>query len=92
MVVWANVGGEESRSLSLEGRIPDSVVTELEARGQDVSVVRDYDDTMGHAQTIRIHPDGTLEGGADPRGDGARSGTDLRLLAYPYPDILSDER
>jgi gamma-glutamyltranspeptidase len=25
---------------------------------------------MGHAHGIALHPDGTLEGGVDPRSDG----------------------
>jgi gamma-glutamyltranspeptidase len=29
---------------------------------------------MGHAQAIRVLPDGSYEGGADPRGDGAAVG------------------
>lgn len=66
--------GEESKSLSLEGRIPDGVAAELQRRGQPVAMARDVDDTMGHAAAIRLHEDGTLEGGADPRGDGAAVG------------------
>jgi gamma-glutamyltranspeptidase/glutathione hydrolase len=34
----------------------------------------DWDDTMGHAAAIRVHENGLLEGGADPRGDGAALG------------------
>jgi gamma-glutamyltranspeptidase len=34
----------------------------------------DWDDNTGHAQAIRIHPDGYLEAGADPRGDGLAIG------------------
>jgi len=37
-------------------------------------MARQFDDTMGHAATIRIHADGTLEAGADPHGDGAALG------------------
>ncbi len=66
--------GNQSRSLSVEGRIPDGVVTELQRRGQFVAMARQYDDRMGHAAAIRVHNDGTLEGGADPRGDGAALG------------------
>jgi gamma-glutamyltranspeptidase len=34
-----------------------------------------YDAKMGHAQAIRVdHERGFLEGGADPRGDGAAMG------------------
>lgn len=72
--VFGRTWGAESDSLSVEGRVPDSVVSELERRGHTVSIGRNYDDTMGHAQAIYIHPNGTLEGGADPRGDGAAIG------------------
>jgi len=72
--LYGRTWGAQSRSLSLEKRVPDGVVTELEDRGHDISIARGYDETMGHAQAIRIHEDGTLEGGADPRGDGSASG------------------
>jgi len=72
--LYGRTWGTESRSLSLEKRVPDGVVTALEDRGHTVSVARSYDETMGHAQAIRIHDDGTLEGGADPRGDGSALG------------------
>jgi gamma-glutamyltranspeptidase/glutathione hydrolase len=67
--------GTPSRNLSLEGRISDEVVRELKRRGQPVQMVTDWNDNMGHAQAIRIdHEQGFLEGGADPRGDGAALG------------------
>ncbi|MES3518508.1 MAG: gamma-glutamyltransferase [Natronomonas sp.] len=72
--LFGRTWGEESRSLTVEGRVPDGVIDALRARGQTVSVARDYDDTMGHAGAIRITEDGTLVGGADPRGDGAALG------------------
>ncbi len=72
--LFGRTWGEQSRSLTVEGRVPDRVVTELERRGHRISLARNWDDTMGHAQAIRIHPDGTLEGGADPRGDGVAIG------------------
>lgn len=42
--------------------------------GQPVQMVGAWSETMGHAQAIRLHPDGFLEGGADPRGDGSAAG------------------
>jgi oxamate amidohydrolase len=67
--------GVESRDLSLEGRVPDQVLRELELRGQPVKVLADWNDNMGHAAAIRIdRRSGFLEGGADPRGDGAAAG------------------
>lgn len=67
--------GTRSRNMSLEGRIPDGVVRELKRRGQPVQMVTDWNDNMGHAHAIRVdYEQGLLEGGADPRGDGAALG------------------
>jgi gamma-glutamyltranspeptidase/glutathione hydrolase len=67
--------GTPSRNLSLEGRIGDEVVRELKRRGQPVQMVTDWNDNMGHAHAIRVNREqGFLEGGADPRGDGAALG------------------
>jgi len=72
--LFGRTWGAESKSLTLEGRIPDGVATELQRRGQSVTIGRDIDDTIWHAAATRVHEDGTLEGGADPRGDGAAIG------------------
>ena len=67
--------GTPSRNLGLEGRIGDEIVRELKRRGQPVQMVTDWNDNMGHAQAIRVDREhGFLEGGADPRGDGAALG------------------
>jgi gamma-glutamyltranspeptidase len=66
--------GVESQDLWLEGRIPDPVARELERRGQPVRMLADWHSDAGHAQAIRIDQDGFLEGGADPRSDGAALG------------------
>jgi oxamate amidohydrolase len=67
--------GTQSQDLSLEGRIADEVIRDLELRGQPIKVLHDWNDNMGHAQAIRIDREqGFLEGGADPRGDGAALG------------------
>jgi oxamate amidohydrolase len=50
------------------------VADELTARGhENVSLVDDYTDVLGHAQAIQVFPD-RLEAAADPRGDGAALG------------------
>lgn len=67
--------GTPSRNLSLEGRISDETVRELKRRGQPVQMVTDWNDNMGHAHAICVDREqGLLEGGADPRGDGAALG------------------
>jgi gamma-glutamyltranspeptidase len=63
--------GKPSESLKLESRFDAGVVSELAARGHDVEIIGAYDETVGHAGMIIRHADGVLEGGADPRSDGA---------------------
>ncbi|WP_353118629.1 gamma-glutamyltransferase family protein [Nitratidesulfovibrio sp.] len=62
--------GDDAVHLRLEGRIPPDVAATLRAAGHPVRMVGDYDPVMGHAGAIVRHADGTLEGAADPRGDG----------------------
>jgi oxamate amidohydrolase len=62
--------GQTSESLKLESRFPDEVGEALSQRGHAVEILRDWDETMGHAGAIIRHPNGIFEGGADPRSDG----------------------
>lgn len=67
--------GMESSDLWLESRIGDQISRELLRRGQPVKTVEAWSGTMGHAQAIRLNPEGGfLEGAADPRGDGSAAG------------------
>ena len=63
--------GQVSDTLKLEARFPAHVVQALKDLGHDVEVLQDWDETMGHAGAIVRHANGVLEGGADPRSDGA---------------------
>jgi oxamate amidohydrolase len=63
--------GQTSDTLKLESRFAPEVVAELRRRGHDVELVQPYDEIVGHAGCIIRHADGTFEGGADPRSDGA---------------------
>lgn len=73
--LYGRTWGEESRTLQLEGRIPDGVAAELRRRGHEVTMLEDWSEKMGHAQAILIDWDeGALHGAADPRGDGAAIG------------------
>ena len=38
---------------------------------REVEILQAFDEAMGHAGRIIRHPGGVLEGGADPRSDGA---------------------
>ena len=63
--------GQTSDTLKLEARFPAEVLEQLRCRGHEVEVLRAWDETMGHAGVVVRHPNGVLEGGADPRSDGA---------------------
>lgn len=62
--------GQASDTLKLESRFPAAVPATLGAYGHELEIVSDYDESMGHAGAIVRHPNGVLEGGADPRSDG----------------------
>jgi gamma-glutamyltranspeptidase/glutathione hydrolase len=61
--------------LNLEGRVRDDVVLDLRRLGHKINLTPDYSDVMGHAGAILIdRKTRVLQGGADPRGDGAAVG------------------
>jgi gamma-glutamyltranspeptidase/glutathione hydrolase len=67
--------GSSHANLRLESRFDGNLVDRLMAAGHDVEVLDEaYSDTMGHAGAVILHPDGTLEGGHDPRADGGAAG------------------
>jgi gamma-glutamyltranspeptidase/glutathione hydrolase len=63
--------GQVSDTLKLEARFAPEVVAELRRRGHDVEIVQPFDEVVGHAGAVLRDADGMLEGGADPRSDGA---------------------
>ena len=63
--------GQTSDSLKLESRFSTGIVADLARRGHEMEVLGEFDETMGHAGAIVRHANGVLEGGADPRSDGA---------------------
>jgi gamma-glutamyltranspeptidase len=67
--------GSGHTNLRLESRFDGNLIDRLMAAGHDVAVLDEaYSDTMGHAGAVVLHPDGTLEGGHDPRADGGAAG------------------
>ncbi|RAI44018.1 gamma-glutamyltransferase family protein [Rhodoplanes roseus] len=67
--------GAARDNLRLEPRFPDRLVDQLLSAGHDVELVPEpYSVTMGHAGAVVMHPDGTSEGGHDPRADGGAAG------------------
>lgn len=67
--------GSTHTNLRMEGRFDGNLIDRLMSAGHDVAVLDDgYSDTMGHAGAVILHPNGTLEGGHDPRADGGAAG------------------
>lgn len=62
--------GQSSDTLKLESRFPAATIEALRARGHEVEVLGEWDETFGHAGCLLGRPDGSLEGGFDPRSDG----------------------
>lgn len=58
------------RILAEEGALAPEVVTALEAKGHRI----EWRDKIGRTDCILVRDDGTLEGGADPRGDDHAEG------------------
>lgn len=66
--------GEEHSGLRLERSFGEAIVGELAVLGhQQVGLVEEFSDLMGHAQAIRIFPE-RLEAASDPRADGVALG------------------
>jgi len=67
--------GSPHTNLRMESRFDGNLIDRLMTAGHDVAVLNEpYSDTMGHAGAVVLHPDGTLEGGHDPRADGGAAG------------------
>jgi len=54
----------------MENRFDPGVIAALRAAGHDIEEIGAFDEVMGHAGALVRHPDGLLEGAADPRSDG----------------------
>ena len=66
--------GASATNLRIENRFDPDVLKALIDAGHDVEVLGDFDDVMGHAGAVVLHPDGLMEGAADPRGNGQPAG------------------
>ena len=72
-VIGSFLAGDADDTVHLEARVPPDVVEALRARGHPVRRAPEFFVRTGHAHAI-VFRDGTLLGGADPRGDGAALG------------------
>ena len=59
---------------AVESRFTPEALKDLEARGQKISVKKDFDLYFGGAQGVMYRPDGKLQGMGDPRRDGVAVG------------------
>jgi gamma-glutamyltranspeptidase/glutathione hydrolase len=67
--------GSDHTNLRMESRFDGNLIDQLLSAGHDVAVLDEaYSDTMGHAGAVVRHPDGSMEGGHDPRADGGAAG------------------
>jgi gamma-glutamyltranspeptidase/glutathione hydrolase len=63
--------GDTTTTLKFENRFDPALLDQLQSAGHDVERLDEaFSDTMGHAGALVRKPDGTIEGGADPRSDG----------------------
>jgi gamma-glutamyltranspeptidase/glutathione hydrolase len=65
--------GDVVDQVRIESRVPEAVRGALTRKGHQITPVSDWFMRMGHAHGITLD-NGTLRGGADPRGDGAAIG------------------
>ena len=72
-IIGAYLPGEPTEATHVEARVPAPVLAALEARGHPVKAAPAFFGKVGHAQGVALR-EGTLLGGADPRGDGAALG------------------
>lgn len=63
--------GNASDTLKLEARFPAATVQTLQSMGHEVEMLGPWDDAVGHAGMLVRHANGVLEGGFDPRSNGA---------------------
>jgi len=63
--------GNASDTLKLESRWSPEVVAQLRRWGHKVETIGAWDEAVGHAGMLVRHANGVLEGGFDPRSNGA---------------------
>ncbi|HXG04246.1 MAG TPA: gamma-glutamyltransferase [Candidatus Binatia bacterium] len=72
-LIGAFLPGEAADTIHVESRVSPRVLAALRRKGHAVKAAPPLFYKMGHAHAVVLH-DGTLMGGADPRGDGVALG------------------
>lgn len=62
------------RVLQVESRFDNATCRALAARGHEIQRIEAWAEPTGGVQAIRVEPDGSLAGGADPRREGTAAG------------------
>ena len=68
--VLSRTWGEERTDLRLENRYSRRLIEALREAGHEVNTVDAFDEVMGHAGAVVLHPSGVMEGATDPRSCG----------------------
>lgn len=72
--VLSRTWGEPRDDLRIENRFDPAVIAALRQAGHEVAPVGAFDEVMGHAGAVVLHPSGLIEGASDPRSDGSAAG------------------
>jgi gamma-glutamyltranspeptidase/glutathione hydrolase len=72
-LIGAFLPGEAADTIHLEARLPRRVFAALARKGHAIKPAPEFFTRVGHAHAI-VFRDGTMLGGADPRGDGVALG------------------
>lgn len=72
-LIGAFLPGDPADVIYVEGRVAPRVLSGLQRKGHNVKAAPDLFTKVGQAHGVAVR-DGTLMGGADPRGDGAALG------------------
>ncbi|MGC2856082.1 gamma-glutamyltransferase family protein [Novispirillum sp. DQ9] len=69
-VLGKSYGDSKPHDLKIESRFDPDVLHALGRAGHDIALMGPFEEIMGHAGAVVWHPEGFIEGAADPRGDG----------------------
>lgn len=66
--------GGQTDSLKIENRFDPAVIEAMRKAGHDIDMVGPFENMMGHAGMLVLHPSGVIEAAGDPRSDGGAVG------------------
>ena len=72
--LWGRTWGQTTNALRLQTRFGADLVDDLRRAGHQVLLTQAYDNSVGDAGALVLHPNGVIEGASDPRSDGSAAG------------------